>query len=1155
LRQLINPHAHSDGSLDGASTVSDIVKVNKEFGAEYVTLTEHGNLNTAMDLYTACKKHNVKPILGVELYLQPPFLDELKDEYWPFFKDKPGAEKKLEKKLRESYVHLTVHFKDEWAWQYFCKLTPAMEKRAVVKWGESKPICTIDELQGASGHITICSSCLVGTVQKWLIPDRVTGKIYPKAAERAYHMMRDIAGKDNFFVEIFPHEITHEWKRAVRDKDGTLLSPGQFVPQECNSHMLDGDLQKYPNQFVRELAEKNGDRCIISLDSHFAYEDQKIIQDAKLGNGQESWKFYNSYHVLKTADAARTLKKQMGVDDKTINQWVENSWVWASHFDSFQLVTSKDRWVMPDLEPDWKKQMKERIDYHGRMDWSDMEMVTQLKKEIQLFTQNSKGLNLMPYFFAVEDVARFCREEGILMNVRGSAGGVLLLYLFNVCAFNPLKHGLSLDRFLTDGRIDSNSLPDVDMDISDKDKVMAYLEDKYGDGFCKISTDMMLKLKSSIKDAERFLLGSVSPETEKLCKKLPSSGQGSNEYEFVFGKEIDGSHVPGVIDYDKDLQKWVQTNPKTWEAVSKMLGVQRQKSVHACGCVIAPQPVQNYCPIIYINGNKATGFNPKSVDELGLIKFDFLGVNTLGDIELCLESIKERTGKSIDPWNLPYDEQVMKRFQEGDTATVFQFFSATVIPYLKQIKPTNIEELAQITALCRPGTLDALAEDGRTLADVFVARRQGEPVQYVHPDMEPIIGDTMGIALFQEQTLKIFKVLANYSDEETEVARRGIGKKKKDVLESCMKDLRAGCYNRGWTEKQVDLLIEQIMASARYSFNKSHSVSYAYVAYACQWFRTHYPLDWWKAVLSNAPKDEIVTLWWPFVKDLVKEPDINSPVESFAIVDDKLVAPLSFLKGVGVKAFEQLVSNAPYRDMTHFCMTHFRKRSKDEPRSSVHTGIAHKLIMAGALDSLLDNEKEYTETSQSLAAKLQYFEKAKAKVKAKKKPDPVDPAYIEVSSVGSYLIKKAVLPIYSRDLRPLTMISKGGFPHKIHPNCWVLDDKLVMDGLDLRRLRLAAEEGNGFWTTFKAVGYVVEESTISYKNNSKQATKMFVDVNGEFFETILWPPYQDGPSVAKRGFKDKIVLLTYQSKADRFGLQSVEVLYEQQPKRAKKKKA
>ena len=1151
MKQLINPHAHSDGSLDGASTVSDIVKVNKEYGAEYVTLTEHGNLNTAMDLYMACQKHKVKPILGIELYLQPPFLDELRSAYWPFYKDKPGGEKKLEKKLRESYVHLTVHFKDEWAWNYFCRLTPAMEKRAVVKWGESKPICTIDELQGASGHITICSSCLVGAVQKWLIPDRITGEVYPERAERAYHMMRDIAGKDDFFVEIFPHAITHEWQKAIREKDGTLLSAGQFVPQECNSHMLDGDLQKYPNQFVRELAEKNGDRCIISLDSHFAYPQQKVIQDAKLGNGQEAWKFYNSYHVLKTEEAARALKQQMGVDDKTIAQWVENSWEWASRFDSFKLTTSNDRWVMPDLEPDWKRQIKERIDYHGRMDWSDSAMVARLKTEIRLFTQNSKNLNLMPYFFAVEDVARFCQDEGILMNVRGSAGGVLLLYLFNVCAFNPLKHDLSLDRFLTDGRIDSNSLPDVDMDISNKDKVMDYLEKKYGDGFCKISTDMMLKLKSSIKDSERFLLGSVSDMTEKLCKKLPASPQGAHEYEFVFGKdEADGTHIPGVIDYDKDLQKWVQANPKTWAVVTEMLGVQRQKSVHACGVVIAPEPIQNYCPIIYINGNKATGFNPKSVDELGLIKFDFLGVNTLNDIELCLESIKERTGEAIDPWTLPHDDKVMERFHNGDTATVFQFFSPTVIPYLKKIKPTNIEELAQITALCRPGTLDALAEDGRTLADVYVARRQGEPVDYVHPDMEQIIGETMGIALFQEQTLKVFKILAGYSDEKTEVARRGIGKKQKNVLESCMKDLREGCYKRGWVEKQVDLLIEQIMASARYSFNKSHSVSYAYVAYACQWLRTHHPLDWWKSVLSNAPKDEIVTIWWPFIKDIVKEPNINNPVERFSIDGENLVAPLSFLKGVGEKAFHQLVDHAPYKNLTEFCMTHFRKRSKEESRSSVHSGIAQKLIIAGALDSLLEMEDELKTTSNSLAAKLQHFEKVKAKVKGKKKPDAVDPMYFEMSSVGSYLVKKSVLPIHSQDLRPLCLPSHGGYPHETHPNCWV-SDHLVLDGLDLRRLRESAENGKGFWTTLQAVGYVVEESVINYANNSKQATKMFVDVNGEFFETILWPPYQEGPSSAKRGFKNKIVLLTYQSKADRFSLQKVEELYSAPTKKKK----
>lgn len=1144
FKQLINPHAHSDGSLDGAASVMDIVEVNQKLGATHVTLTEHGNLNTAMDLYNACNKKfkgSVKPILGIELYLEPPFIDKLRQQYAPFFVGKTKGEEKLEKKLRESYVHLTVHFKDSWAWSYFCRLTPAMEQRAVVKWGESKPICKIDELQGAAGHITICSSCMAGVVQRWLVPDRITGKIYPEEAEKAYHMMRDIAGKDNFFVELFPHHITHNWKRAQKDKSGKIISSGQFVPHECNKHIIDGDLQKFPNQFVWSLAKKNGDRCIISLDSHFAYPEQKVIQDAKLGNGQESWKFYNSYHVYSSSEAAEMMKQQMGVSNRDVEEWIDNSYQWASLFDDFKLTTSEDRWVIPSLPEDWKKQTRDRIDRYGRMNWNDPVMVSRLQKELKLFANNGK-INLMPYFFTVEDVARFCRENGILMNVRGSAGGVLLLYLFNVCAFNPLLHDLSLDRFLTYGRIDSNTLPDVDMDVSDKDKVIKYLEDTYQDGFCKISTDMMLKLKSSIKDAERYVKGSVSLETEKLCKKLPMSPQGGHEYEFVFGStDQDGNHTPGVIDYDKDLQEWTKKNSGTWKIVEQMLGIQRQKSVHACGCVIADEPIQNYCPIIFIKGNKATGFNPKSVEDIGLIKFDFLGVNTLKDIELCVESVKTRLGKDIDPWVLPHDENVMKMFHNGDTATVFQFDSQTVVPYLKKIKPKDIEELAQVTALCRPGTLDALDEDGkRTLAEVYVARRQGEPVKYVHPDMEAIIGDTMGIALFQEQTLKIFKILAEYSDEKTEVARRGIGKKKKEVLESCMADLRNGCYKRGWTEKQVDLLIDQIMASARYSFNKSHSISYAYVAYACAWLRYHFPLDWWKAVLSNSDKDEIVTKWWPFVKDLVVEPNVNTPADSFIIDDGKLITPLSFLKGVGDKAFLQLIEEAPYKNIQDFCVKHFRKRSKEEPRSSVHSGVAHKLIVSGSLDVLFKKEKELEGTTNSLAKKLEFFEKQKAKVRNKKKPDPVDPLYTELGSTGLYLVKKKVLPTYSIDLRPLILINKGGYPDKKHP-VWVLGQNRVFDGIAIRRLRELSEAGKGYWINAMAVAYVVDESIISYQNNSKQATKMFVDINGEFFETILWPKFDDETGMAPKGFKDKIVLLTYRSKPDRFSLIDVEL--------------
>lgn len=658
FRQLINPHSHSEASIDGAATIKQIVKRNKELGATHVCCTEHGNLNSAMDLFKTCGDQGVKPIVGIEFYLEPPFAEKLREFYSIVLpEDKEGSKakmtraEKIEKRVRESYVHLTVHFKDLAGYQYFTNLSPKMEQRAVVKFGERKPILTLEELAGAKGHITIGSGCLIGAVQRWLVPFKYSGKpvydgytYYDAAlAERAYLMMREMAGKDDFFVEVFPHKVVKDWKPPERDKvTGGIITPGQFVDNECRPEFANGDLQESANRFLIEMAKKYGDKVIISLDSHFALPKQKLIQDARLGNGKDEWKFSNSYHVMSTDEAAEVLQQTLGVDDKTIEQWVDNSYDFASRFDGFKMETSKERWVMEPSPPDFMERLKAAIARYGRMRWDDKEMVERLQMELKILAFNPK-INLLSYFFTIEDMANFCRENDILMNVRGSAGGSLLLYLLGVSAVNPLKHGLSFGRFLTEGRIKANTLPDVDMDVSTggRDKLMEYLENKYGDRFCRISTDALLKLKSSIKDAERAILGLVRDETEALCKTLPNEPQGTNSRDLVFGVEKDGSHEPGLLETHAGLKAYADSNPEIWEMITEMLGIQRQKSIHACGVVIADRNVQEYCPIIYINETRVTGFSPKSIENAGLVKYDILGLNTLLDIQECLKSIRD----------------------------------------------------------------------------------------------------------------------------------------------------------------------------------------------------------------------------------------------------------------------------------------------------------------------------------------------------------------------------------------------------------------------------------------------------------------------------------------------------------------------------------
>ena len=1198
FRQLINPHSHSDHSLDGAATVKQVVKRNAELGATHVTLTEHGNMNSSMDLYVSAKDANLKPILGMEAYMVNPFHDEYVEIYRKAFKAgtwKPrnikednheAIERAIQRTAMNQYLHVTVHFKDKWAYQYFCGLSNAMWSRAVKKYDELKPMITIDELRGAKGHITIGSSCMKGPVQNFLLPSR-DGVIQPDPAraEQMYNWLREIAG-DGFFVEVFPHTVTHDWQKPERAPNGTLIKEGYFRPHECTCHAPDGDLQKPLNKFTIDLARKYGDKVIISLDSHFAVPKQKVIQDARLGNGEENWRFHNSYHIMATDEAAPILKQTLGVDDKIIEEWVDNSYAFASNFNDFKLETSKDRWVIAGDGDRFLGKLKSTIDKWGRMNWEDPAMMEQLKFEIQILAFNGK-FNLLSYIETIEDIASFCRENDILMNVRGSAAGSLLLYLIGVSGINPLKHNLSFGRFLTEGRIKANNLPDVDMDVSDQEKVIEYLHSKYGDKVCRLSTDLLLRIKSSIKDAERSLYGKVRPETERLCTKLPSTPQGTKDIEFVFGStDKQGVHTPGLYDTNLQLRKYADENPDVWEVVREMLGIQRNKSTHACGFIIADKPITDYIPLIKVNDEWTSAFSPKTAEAAGLVKFDLLGLNTLRDIRLCIKSIKERTGIVLDPFHLPYCEKSVENFMRGLTEAVFQFDTPTVRPLqtkiVKMERNRNLVEIIEtnsgITALGRPGTLDAPYGDGRTLAEVYVARANGEPVEYVHPDLEPILKETFGIQLYQEQTMAIFKMIGGMDDAEADEVRRGIGKKIKSVLDAATEKLKQGALARGWSEAQVSLLMDQVMASANYSFNKSHAISYSYVAYACMYLKTNYKLDWWKAILSNSSKDELATKFWKYVQDFVSLPDINISKDTYEINGDRIVAPFSILTGVGEKSYQDLMKHTPYESLEHFVRCHFPTKEEEDRKklaakqrklyrlsavseqigdavdptpirkSAVNAGIARKLIAAGVLDSLFDKDS-------TIEAKLTKFEHVRGEVRGKR-PERVPDEYIGVSDLGRFLLKKQLVTIHSEDLRPMMLSKRGAkqMPIRIQgATGWFTQDGYpVLDGNQLEYFKtkladdipasmlvrqfdmLLPDGAEQFYQPsvtgeherrFYVLAYVISEKSFPYKNKSKYANRMVLDCNGFFTEEMLWPA-KDKDS-ADMGYKGIPVLASF----------------------------
>lgn len=1134
FKQLISPHVHSHYSLDGAATVEDMVLRAVEQESPYLALTEHGNMNSALELYNVSKKHGIKPILGIELYIIPPFLEEIR----PIIEQEVTASKKfdnisdkekaIDKAIRNEYAHLTVNFKDEWAYQYFSKLTPIMESRALVKYGERKPLATLEEVAGAAGHITICSSCLVGVVSRFILPRRKSGWSSPELAEKAYHMLRDIAGKDDFFVELFPHEITKTWKKP--DKE----SPGHFIPHECTTYASDGDIQKPANNFILEMAKKNNDNILVSLDAHFARPEQELCQISRLGNGKEAWRFSNSYYMYSSDESYKILQRMHNIDTKTMEKWIDNSYLWASKFDGFKMQTKKDRFIIGSLEANWQDRLIDMINSVGRMNWSNPEMSERLRREIDTITNNGV-INLMPYFFTVSDIAEWARANEILVNPRGSGSGSLLLYLLGVSGINPLQYGLSFERFLTKGRIAGGNMPDVDLDFSNQEKAFGYLQDKYGDAFCNISIDTQLKLKSSIKDVERVILGSVRESTEKLCKILPPSPQGTDEHEHVFGGEDgQGHHIDGLIDTVPQLKRYAKDNEEIWASVSEMLGINRQKSRHPCAVVIADQPVQNYIPIAYIGENKITGFGPKHVEEAGLIKYDILGVNTLRDIQTALKLIKANHDIDLDIYNLPHNEVCFRNFREGRTETVFQFDTPTIIPYLKSTYPNSIEDLSMLTAMGRPGTLDApeSADSQRTLSQVYVARRNGESITYIHPELEPILRDTMGIMIYQEQSMRIFKEIAGYSDEESDEVRRAIGKKDKKLLERQLSELRERLSKKGtWLPDQIELLSQQLIASAKYSFNKSHSTAYGIIAYANQYLKTLYPIEWWTAILSNASKDDLKRYWQHAVQ-WIKMPDINTSSKDFYIVNENghtfIQAPITLLDGVGAATTAEIDQKKPFANFDDF----FHRID----RRIVNKRTVFKFILSGLLDTLFEPGKS------DLDKLIRYLELRKELDGGK--GDTIPEEMLDMSPLQQLLYKRGIFTVYNVDWTDAAlpfMVSRG-LASKVHtlykyldPNSKELNGRSIIDS---SLLKLKLDPNNQNTEIFAIVGYVSETEEISYNRktpNGPVANSMMkfnVECGDLNLEIIKWPDWESTTHGIDKDLQERICLFLVQKKND-----------------------
>lgn len=1050
------PHCHQQ-SLDSASTPEAFAEREMELQTGYITVTDHGTLAATRKVYDMTAKDGkyagkLKPILGLEAYFRD-------DDCPILLKHGVAKKQILDKSGKPigenysnywKYGHVTLHAPDQVAYEALVKrLSNADLNRAEAHGSERKPLFNWEDLEELGGKgVVITSGCLIGMVQRHLL-DHENKEI----ALDYYEKLRSISGPDKFFVEVFPHRCDKNWVSGVflTFEDGTKLKfhskkklktdygevdaselaaqfdskrknheylvaiknyhtwtefekpkvklvsvekISDFLQNECKPWCPDGDVQLGCNRAMRFFAQKYNDRIIISDDSHYAHKEEKVVQDIRMATMGENFRFYGDYHRQSSAESFAYFNEFMGISEKEFEGWVDNNYVWAEKASGIQF---KDRISLPKkfYPEDSLKHTMSLIAKHGRMDWKDQSMVERLKAEITLLHKNG-SIDLLPYFFLDEEICSEYEKRGELTGPgRGSAAGLLLTYLLGITHVDPLKYGLSMDRFMTKERIISGKLPDIDQDLPNRefltDPENGYLKQRFGDHYAQISVDTTLKIKSSILDVNRAKHGSVLPEIHALTKKLPIPPQGISDRDFVMGYDNNGIWVPGLKDTDPFLKRYIEGYPDEWEIVQKCLGLARQKGRHACAYVIANEPISNFIPLTKVSDVPVTQFTAGSVEAAGGIKMDFLGLNTLVDIGEALKFVRDRSGlkfeemkingrrvpvlrqipmndghgyKIYDIWDLPEDQQVFMDFCESNTETVFQFNTPAARQWLRQFDHyksghtdrkalDSIEALSAFTALDRPGPLDAEVEDKTTgekhnMLVEFAHRAQGKPGIGRIEALDRALPETYGVMVYQEQLEKMFREMTNCGAAEAEEFRRNVAKKKMEkVLKTKPKFMERASALFG--QEQAEKVWDQMVTFGQYGFNKSHSTAYVVISYACAFLKRHYPLEWWTAVLRNASKDEVDSKFWRHCGHLIDTPDISKSTDKFDIVNERIQAPLSMLHGIGEGAHSQICKYQPYSSIEDFC--------KKMQQHKVDTGTMVTKKKKVKVKALVKNEK------------------------------------------------------------------------------------------------------------------------------------------------------------------------------------------------------
>ncbi|HET8709208.1 MAG TPA: DNA polymerase III subunit alpha [Candidatus Saccharimonadales bacterium] len=925
----VHLHNHTQYSLlDGLTRVPDLVKFVKKSGMPAVAKTDHGTLSGTIEFYKDAAESDIKPIIGIETYV--------------------AARKHTDKDPQKDKqrFHLILLAMNNRGYQNLMSLSTIANLDGFYYY----PRIDHELLEKYNEGIIALSACMSGEVGDALKNDQ-----YDKAVELAT-WYKSVFG-DRYYLEIqdhgHPKNPLHSPEQLVINEQVLKLGKELDIPVvvTCDAHYL-----KHEDQEAHEILLCVGTGSFLSDEKRMSLKDFPLhVEDPQAII--DRWGDEHPEVITNTRKIAERCNVEIELGKILIPKFpVPKGETEKSYLD--KMVYRGLAWRYGDVT----EEAAAGLSIKDARTHTPEEVLKRADYELGVIDQ--MGFN--GYFLIVSDFINWGKDQGIIFGPgRGSAAGSIISYAIKITDLDPLKYDLLFERFLNPDRI---SMPDVDVDIQDtrRDEVIQYCADKYGqDRVSNIVTFGRMFARNAVRDVSRVMQVPYA-EADRLAKLIP--------------QPVQGRHIPLAtsIKDDPDLKREYETNEISKEVIDQAMileGTVRSHGVHACGVVIAPDDLVKYLPLeMAQKGVVTTQFPMGVVEELGLLKMDFLGLSNLTIINNCLRIIRKVYKNDIQLSDIPLDdEKAYRLFQRGDTTGVFQFESAGMKRYLKELKPTVFEDVVAMGALYRPGPMQFIPD--------FIARKNGlKPITYFHPSMENALKNTYGVLAYQEQVMQISREVCGFTGGEADTLRKAIGKKKVDLMAK-MKDkmIEGGQRVSGIDKAQMEKFWKQLEDFAAYCFNKSHAACYGLISYWTAYLKAYYPAAYMAALMTSDFDDtDRLSIEITECKHMgidVLPPDVNESFVEFAVVPgDKpqIRFGMAAVKNVGTSAVEEILRAR--KEIGHF-------ETLEDFLGTVSSRIVNRkalesLIKAGAFDrfddrsTLLGNLDAMTAYAQRLQKQL-----------------------------------------------------------------------------------------------------------------------------------------------------------------------------------------